>query len=166
MVRGEPGVTCNQVTNVGDPIKGPQDTANKIFVCLVEKLNVMNIHVEGKLQITQKQKTSWSVSVSSSVTMHYNESRYHSEMGRTFHTAQVVTQVELLVPPNMYVYAIGGGVGGGILLLLICGALYKCGFFKRRQYPMEEAVTPACPKEPEVTEKMEHEEPLTSGITD
>ncbi|XP_075441353.1 integrin alpha-L-like [Ascaphus truei] len=182
-ISGDPGVSCVAVSGVGVAQGHNQklQEANRVFQCSVQGLNVTHIHVKGELRLTRTQEVSEAVSVSSNVTVQYNKSRYHSLTGGDFLRAEVVTHVELLVPPNYTIYIIGGTAAGAILLLLISVALYKCGFFKRYKDRMNDGAVPnEGPQEPGATDGEAPEgpteqerlktsgprEPLTLGSSD
>lgn len=124
--------------------------------CIMDGSSEMNINIAGLLQLTNTWKEERSVRVRSAVMIQYDELRYHSDMGSIFHTAQVVTQVQLLVSPDHTVYIAGGTAGGVIVMVLISFLLYKCGFFKSYKDRMMEDTKAA-------EQLMGPQEPLTSN---
>ncbi|XP_053551175.1 integrin alpha-L [Bombina bombina] len=129
-IQMKPTGNCVPV-NKTEILQSAQTTSRNMFVCMVQRLTVSYIDLVGVLRITKKWQEQTFVSVNSSVTISFNESHYHRDKTQNFHTAQVVTQVELLLVPNHMAYITGGSLGGLLLLLLLCVLLYKCGFFKR-----------------------------------
>ncbi|KAM8962420.1 integrin alpha-L [Pelodytes ibericus] len=135
------------------------------FRCILGNLTETNIHVTGELRPNGSWKVPASISLNSTLTIQYNRSRYHSDSDM-FHTAQVITHVELLVLPNHTLYIAAGSVGGIILLIMISVLLYKCGFFTRYKDRM---VTEQSAQDPEETvlgnktEEAELQEPLPSA---
>uniref|UniRef100_A0A8C5QEH2 VWFA domain-containing protein n=1 Tax=Leptobrachium leishanense TaxID=445787 RepID=A0A8C5QEH2_9ANUR len=121
------------------PNARPPRSSQREFLCIVKNLNETNIHVTGNLSATQAWKSPVSVFINSSVTIQYDEKRYHSDTD-SFHRTQIQTRVDLLVPPNHLLYIIVSSVGGGVLLLIICVILYKCGFFTRYKDRMSDAM--------------------------
>ncbi|XP_075034833.1 integrin alpha-L isoform X2 [Mixophyes fleayi] len=119
---------------------------NKTWECSMGSLTMMDISISGLLKPTQAWKVKTSEIVDSLVTIRYNQSRFHSDMGHTFHTVKVETQVELLVPPNHVLFIAGGSVGGVVFLLLLSLLLYKCGFFKRYKDRMAESAPHSDPQ--------------------
>ncbi|XP_077305921.1 integrin alpha-L-like [Lithobates pipiens] len=111
---------------------------NQVFLCRVEQHGTINIQVTGILRPRHAWTETKSVNLSTEVMVGYNETRYHSQLGRKFHHVQVMTQVDLVVPPNHVPLIVGGTVGGVVLLSLLCALLYKCGFFKRNKFRVEE----------------------------
>ncbi|XP_053328051.1 integrin alpha-L [Spea bombifrons] len=136
-VRGELHVICDPVRR--DHVSRKQAATHQGFLCRLGNLTEAVIHVSGKLRPTRTWKEPLSIDVKTSVQVRYDQGRYHSDTGDQFHKAQVITHVELLVPPNHLLPIIGGCVGGGVFLLIFCGLLYKCGFFTRYKDRMQKA---------------------------
>lgn len=111
---------------------------NQMFLCRVGQYGTINIQVTGTLRPRHVWTETKSVNLSTEVMVGYNETRYHSQLGRKFHHVQVMTQVDLVVLPNHVKLIVGGTIGGGVLLLVLCVVLYKCGFFKRNKFRVEE----------------------------
>ncbi|XP_056409153.1 integrin alpha-L-like [Hyla sarda] len=113
---------------------------NKTWQCRMEESGEMSINISGLVKPRNAWKVHGLVTVRSEVMIRYNQLKYHSD-GK-YHTAQVVTQVELLVIPEHRAYiAVGTGVGV-ILMIVISILLYMCGFFRRyKDRMMEEAAS-------------------------
>ncbi|XP_066433262.1 integrin alpha-L-like isoform X2 [Eleutherodactylus coqui] len=111
---------------------------NQTWHCIMNTSGEMTINITGPLKPMNPWKKAESVSMRSEVTIQYDGLRYYSDMGSTFHAAQLVTQVELLVSPDHTLYIVGGTVGGVMALILLSFLLYKCGFFKRYKDRMME----------------------------
>ncbi|XP_040190976.1 integrin alpha-L-like [Rana temporaria] len=141
---------------------------DQMFLCRVEQHGTINIQVTGTLRARHPWKAMKSVNLSTEVMIGYNETRYHSQLGRKFHHVQVMTQVDLVVPPNHTLFIAGGTVGGVLLLVVLCLLLYKCGFFKRNRLQMTEdssytAVQQTMPSDEGATKGHKGpQEPLTS----
>ncbi|XP_073402388.1 integrin alpha-L-like isoform X2 [Dendrobates tinctorius] len=116
---------------------------NQTWRCTMDSSGKIDVILSGQLQPITMWEEKMSASVSSTVMIHYDESRYHSDMGSRFHTAQVMTQVELLLVPDHTLYIVGGTVGGVFFLILLSILLYKCGFFRRYKDRMMEKVSPS-----------------------
>ncbi|XP_040297058.1 integrin alpha-L-like isoform X2 [Bufo bufo] len=147
--------------------------ANQTWSCILDASGEISINITGLLKPTNTWKVASSVKVRSAVTVQYNQLRYHSDTGNMYHTAQVVTEVEILVLPDYTEYFVGGAVGGIIMMALISFLLYKCGFFKRYKDRMMEDVPSSdtqrltSPKREtaEVSARlMEPQKPLTSNV--
>ncbi|XP_073505145.1 integrin alpha-L isoform X2 [Phyllobates terribilis] len=138
------GVICS-APNDSSAVKthGKGHETNQTWRCTMNTSGEMDVGLSGQLQSMTMWKDPMSASVSSAVMIHYDQSRYHSDMGSRFHAAQVVTQVEFLVVPDHTMYIVGGTVGGVIVLILLSILLYKCGFFKRYKDRMMENVPPS-----------------------
>ncbi|XP_069591340.1 integrin alpha-L isoform X3 [Ranitomeya imitator] len=138
------GVNCS-APNDSYAVKthSKEHETNQTWHCTMDPSGEMDVDLSGQLQPMTTWEEQTSVSVSSAVMIHYNESRYHSAMGSRFHTAKVVTQVEFLVVPDHTLYIVGGTVGGVFVLILLSILLYKCGFFRRYKDRMMENVPPS-----------------------
>ncbi|KAM3910002.1 integrin alpha-L-like [Leptodactylus fuscus] len=144
------GVICSEhdesAANQTQSLK-TRTIVNQTWHCAMDGSAEMTVMITGLLKPMDTWKEERSVSVRSAVLIRYNELRYHSDMGGTFHTAQVVTQVELLVPLEYTVYIVGGTVGGLVMMVLISFLLYKCGFFRRYKDRMMDELPPNETKE-------------------
>ncbi|KAM9305065.1 integrin alpha-L [Gastrophryne carolinensis] len=98
---------------------------SQTFRCSVEQSGTIDLQVTGVLAPTRAWTVETLESLRSSVTIEYNESRYHSHLGGKFHNVTVVTQVDLVVAPSYTWHIVGGSVGGVVLLLLVILLLYK-----------------------------------------
>ncbi|XP_044130316.1 integrin alpha-L-like, partial [Bufo gargarizans] len=96
--------------------------ANQTWSCILDASGEISINITGLLK---PWKVAGSVNVRSAVTIQYNPLRYHSDTGSMHHTAQVVTEVEILEHPDYTKYLVGGAVGGLIMMALISFLLYK-----------------------------------------
>ncbi|XP_076844021.1 integrin alpha-M-like isoform X2 [Brachyhypopomus gauderio] len=83
----------------------------------------------------------------STATLEYDQNKYVYFSSDSLHTAptgMINTQVEVYEEKNILKEAVGGAVGGLLLLALITAALYKVGFFKSQYKQMlEDAGTEA-----------------------
>ncbi|KAM4025398.1 integrin alpha-L isoform 1-T1 [Anomaloglossus baeobatrachus] len=138
------GVICS-VPNDSFAVKtlGKGHKTNQTWHCTMDRSGDVDVRISGPLQPITTWEAPSSVNVSSAVQILYDGRRYHSDMGGRFHSAQVVTQVELLVVPDHTMYIVGGTVGGVVVFILLSILLYKCGFFKRYKDRMMENVPPS-----------------------
>ncbi|XP_068100219.1 integrin alpha-L [Hyperolius riggenbachi] len=156
--------SCEQLMPSKSPkeCNGPSESwENKTFQCTMEPRSTVRIQMTGVLKPAHAWKEKKSENLRSAVMIRYNEEQYHSLMGITYHNTQVVTQVDLVVIPNQIPLIVGSAVGGFVLLIVICGLLYKCGFFKSYKDRMAEetddlqqpGTNAADPQQPETTSK-------------
>ncbi|XP_020864127.1 integrin alpha-L isoform X2 [Phascolarctos cinereus] len=177
-VEVEPPVPCYLEDPDGLSHPTQAHVLGPVFRCVVDFRRKILVRVSGVVEITGEIQASSMSSLSSSISVIFNSSKYYHLYDKASAQSQVVTKVEIVYEKNLLYLYVLSGIGGLLLLLLIFGVLYKVGFFKRdlkekmeangavQDGIMDEASSPSAPADPGCTEPLQPEEGKGEGCAD